>query len=152
MRSLTSTRYSNLQHLHHLLPLTRSTVVHHGHLHLSHHPLFTTTQFLGNRKLTSDVAFSWNPFTLWSGWKSLGARLKSKKIEGNYSGEGLTLGGIIVYSPDKGIVYSYKEVTGSEIPSEEIIIAAAEALGHRVPDIASVSDGGVKPPPSTCTL
>jgi hypothetical protein len=98
------------------------------------------------------VAFSWNPFTLWSNWKTLGARLSSKKIEGNYKGEGLTLGGIIVYSPDKGVVYSYKEVTGSEIPSQEIIIAAAEALDHPVPDIASVSDGGVKPPPSTCTL
>jgi len=96
------------------------------------------------------VAFSWNPFTLWSGWKTLGARLKSKKIEGNYKGEGLTLGGIIVYSPDKGIVYSYKEDTGSEIPSEAIIIAAAEALGRRVPNVASVSDEGGTPPPSTC--
>lgn len=96
------------------------------------------------------MAFSWNPFTLWSGWKTLGARLKSKKIEGNYKGEGLTLGGIIVYSPDKGIVYSYKEDTGSEIPSEAIIIAAAEALGRRVPNVASVSDEGGTPPPSTC--
>jgi len=81
-------------------------------------------KYLGNRKITSDVPFSWNPFTIWRGFKEIGERIKAKKLEGNYTGEGRTLGGIMVYSPDQGVVYTYKENTGAEIPTDEIIAAA----------------------------
>lgn len=92
------------------------------------HPLFIDEAKdmyaqLGSRSLTSDVPFSWNPFTLWASFKGLGERLKAKGLEGNMKGEGLTLGGVIIYSTKKGIVYEYKEVTGSEIPKEDIIAA-----------------------------
>lgn len=84
-------------------------------------------KYLGSRSLLKDVTFSWNPFTLYNSFKEVGARTSSKKVEGNYKGEGLTLGGILVYSPTKGVVFEYKEVTGSPIPKEEIE-AAIKAL------------------------
>lgn len=80
-------------------------------------------QYLGSRSITKDVPFSWNPFKLWASFKGLGERLKAKGIEGNYNGEGLVLGGVVVYSKDKGVVYEYKESTGSEVPREDIVAA-----------------------------
>jgi hypothetical protein len=50
-------------------------------------------EHLGSRLLTKDVPFSWNPLKLWSSFSALGERLKAKGVEGNYKGEGLTLGG-----------------------------------------------------------
>lgn len=104
------------------------------------HPIYQDEEqdfykFLGNRKLTSDISFSWNPFTIWSSFKALGARLKEKKIEGNYKGEGFTLGGIIVYTPEDGVVYQYKEESGSEIPAQDIIDAVAKATGTPAPEL-----------------
>jgi hypothetical protein len=75
-------------------------------------------KYLGNRKITG-LAFSWNPFKLYSGFKEIGERIKAKKLEGNYKGEGLTLGGILVVKKGE-VVYKYAEETGSEIPTEEI--------------------------------
>lgn len=77
-------------------------------------------KYLGSRSLIKDVPFSWNPFTLYNSFKELGTRLKTKNVEGNYKGEGLTLGGIIIYSKKKGVVFEYKEMTGSAIPKEDI--------------------------------
>mmetsp|Transcript_16715 Transcript_16715/g.21472 ORF Transcript_16715/g.21472 Transcript_16715/m.21472 type:complete len:138 (+) Transcript_16715:308-721(+) len=79
--------------------------------------------YLGSRKLTS-LPFTWNPFKLYKSFKAIGERIKEKNLEGNMRGEGLTLGGVIVYSPSKGVVYEYKEVTGKELPVEEISKAA----------------------------
>ena len=58
--------------------------------------------------------------------QKLGKRLKEKKVDGNYNGEGTILGGIIVYSKEKGVIYEYKEMTGSEIPKDDIINAIKE--------------------------
>lgn len=38
-------------------------------------------------------------------------------------GEGLTLGGIMVISPSGEELYTYREVTGQEIPKDEIAAA-----------------------------
>ena len=85
--------------------------------------------------MTSDISFSWNPFTIWSSFKALGTRLKAKNIEGNYKGEGNTLGGIIVYTPEDGVVYKYKEESGSEIPAQDIIDVVAKATGSPAPEL-----------------
>mmetsp|Transcript_63093 Transcript_63093/g.150397 ORF Transcript_63093/g.150397 Transcript_63093/m.150397 type:complete len:146 (-) Transcript_63093:99-536(-) len=68
---------------------------------------------LGSRKLSLP---SWNPFKLWSGWKKLTARLKSKpEIEGNMVGEGLVQGGVLVIGPGSmGVVHTYLEETGRD--------------------------------------
>lgn len=84
---------------------------------------------LGNRKITSDLEGSWNPLTVWQGFKSIGERIKAKNLEGNFRGEGLTLGGILVISPKDGVVYKYEEQTGKEIPRQEIIDAVKRASG-----------------------
>lgn len=43
-----------------------------------------------------------------------------KKVEGNYVGDAWTQGGIILVHPEKGVVYTYYEDTGSDIPVDEI--------------------------------
>jgi hypothetical protein len=74
---------------------------------------------LGNRSLLSTI--SWNPFTWISLLSKLSSRLESKGISGNYAGEGLLLGGVVIVCPRKGVVYTYQEKTGSEMPLDEII-------------------------------
>jgi len=81
---------------------------------------------LGNRKLS----LPWNPWTLLKGFfyvRGIGKRLKTKNIEGNLIGEGLTKGGVIIFGKDKKAKYAYAEETGEEIPLEDIL-AAVEAV------------------------
>jgi len=61
---------------------------------------------------------------LWRAFGDMKERLTTKKIEGNYAGEGLLQGGVMVVSPTKGVVYLHNEVTGSELPYVEIANAA----------------------------
>ena len=75
---------------------------------------------LGNKSLLSQKLSTWNPFQLYSDFKSLGNRLKAKNINGNLVGEGLIKGGIIVVSKNKGVVASFPEETGSLLPLERI--------------------------------
>ena len=83
-------------------------------------------QELGDRKLDFMLRRLFtNPVGVWRDLKALGARLKAKGggIEGNLVGEGLTLGGIMVISPSSEVLYTYREVTGQEIPRDEIAAA-----------------------------
>ena len=96
------------------------------------HPLYvdqskTFFEFLGNKSLLRQSFHSWNPFTLYADFVNMNQRLKSKKVEGNLKGEGLLKGGILVVSPKKGIIYKYEEMTGSEMPYNDIFAAVREA-------------------------
>jgi hypothetical protein len=53
-----------------------------------------TYKAFGNRKIALST---WNPLRLYTGFKSMSGRLKEKKIEGNYVGEGLVQGGILIF-------------------------------------------------------
>lgn len=76
--------------------------------------------FLGNKSLLSQPLHSWNPFTLYSDFKKLNERTKTKGVEGNLAGEGLLKGGLLIITPQSGLVYRHEEVTGSCMPYDEI--------------------------------
>jgi hypothetical protein len=89
---------------------------------------------LGNRKLTDSFKFSalLKPWQLYSSFKQMGRRLAEKKVEGNMAGEGIIQGGIIVFGPgNEGIVYSYQEVTGNEVPLDEFAAGLSKLLECR---------------------
>lgn len=74
-------------------------------------------QALGSRKLTVST---WNPFKIFRGIRNIYKRLGSKNISGNLKGEGLVQGGIVIF--DKlGARYAYREETGMEVPTDDII-------------------------------
>lgn len=71
---------------------------------------------MGQRKIYS--LFSWNPLSWWPALVSLAERYSG--IEGNMVGEGVVLGGVLVVSKEKGVVYQYDEITGHPLPVEDI--------------------------------
>jgi hypothetical protein len=81
---------------------------------------------MGNRKIYS--LFNWNPFTWWSSLMEMSKRSDDRGIPGNLKGEGIILGGVLVISKTKGVVYQYQEQTGSPIPVDDIAEAVNEAL------------------------
>jgi hypothetical protein len=52
---------------------------------------------MGNRKIGLTT---WNPLRLYRGFKEMGGRLKKKDIDGNYVGEGLVQGGVLVFDKE----------------------------------------------------
>jgi hypothetical protein len=77
---------------------------------------------MGTRKLYS--LFSWNPLTWFSALSDLGDRYRD--VTGNLKGEGIVLGGVLVISKEKGVVYQYDEITGQPLPLEDITRAVEE--------------------------
>ena len=78
---------------------------------------------LGNRKLSLATLgrLVLNPLTSYREMKAASARYKAKGgVAGNYKGEGLVQGGVIVVSPAGKVVYTYLEATGSQLPVDEI--------------------------------
>ena len=83
-------------------------------------------KLLGNKSLVSQLtAGSWNPFTLYSDFSSMSARLKSQNVEGNLKGEGLIQGGILIIKADGTVHYIHNEKTGSVLPFDEIAAAVS---------------------------
>jgi len=83
-------------------------------------PENTFYKVLGNKSILSQGLSTWNPFQLYSDFKNLNHRLKSKNISGNLVGEGLIKGGIIVVSKNKGIIATFPEQTGHSLPLKDI--------------------------------
>jgi hypothetical protein len=76
--------------------------------------------FFGKRKIALST---YNPFKLYSGYKSMTKRLKEKNLEGNMVGEGMVQGGLIIFDKAGDAVYAYEEEIGSELVLEDIITA-----------------------------
>lgn len=90
---------------------------------------WTFYEALGSKSLLWQSWSSWNPFTVYSDLNALGARLKSKGIEGNYNGEGFTKGGIMLLTPHMDdVYYTYHEKSGSELPIDDIFNAIKEMI------------------------
>ncbi|EJK66772.1 hypothetical protein THAOC_12266 [Thalassiosira oceanica] len=79
---------------------------------------------LGSRKLGLT---SWNPIKIFRGLREVGRRLKEKGISGNFKGEGLVQGGVVIFDSAGNPRYAYREKTGEELPVEDIA-AAVKAL------------------------
>lgn len=77
-------------------------------------------EFFGMRKLGLRT---YNPFRLYKGYKEMSQRLADKKLEGNMVGEGMVLGGIIIFGKDGNAKFAYQEETGREIPVDDILAA-----------------------------
>lgn len=93
-----------------------------------------TFQAFGSRRIGLTT---WNPLRLYRGMKEMGNRLSSKNITGNYVGEGMIQGGIMLFDTAGNLRYAYDEQIGSELPVEEIQ-AAIDAIrsGSAVKDDA----------------
>lgn len=71
-----------------------------------------------------------NPFKARSELKTLSARLKERKIEGNMKGDGLVKGGVLCIAPSGKVEHTFFEDPGNSIPADAVekIIAAARSL------------------------
>mmetsp|Transcript_20437 Transcript_20437/g.33859 ORF Transcript_20437/g.33859 Transcript_20437/m.33859 type:complete len:82 (+) Transcript_20437:526-771(+) len=74
------------------------------------------------------MSIPWNPFRIVKGFffvRDASNRVTEKKISGNMVGSGFTKGGVIIFGKDGKQKYAYLEGSLEEIPSEDIIAAAA---------------------------
>lgn len=74
---------------------------------------------LGGRKMSFGSLLGLIP----KSFGSMAKRMKERGIDGNFKGEGLLQGGVIVFNNLGEPVYAYQEVTGDELPMKEILDA-----------------------------
>jgi len=89
---------------------------------------FSFYEALGDRKLSVPLRSLLNPFKAYRYIKDMNRRLTSKDIVGNFKGEGLKQGGVIVFDKKGTVKYAYLEETGSELPVADIL-NAVRAVG-----------------------
>jgi hypothetical protein len=94
----------------------------------------TYDNFFGGRKLVtvrSTLSALFHPIRTYRGFREVSRRLKdggeNGDLEGNLIGEGLLLGGVILFGNDGKPKYAYREETGMELPVDDIA-AVARAL------------------------
>lgn len=92
------------------------------------HPIYRDDELafyraLGDRKMGPG---SWNPFAIFGKWRKIINRVNGKGIDmSNLKGEGLVQGGVILFDKEGAPRYCYKEVTGEEIPVDDILSAVS---------------------------
>ena len=59
--------------------------------------------------------------------KDMGNRLSNKNIEGNYVGEGMIQGGILLFDSSGELRFAYEEQIGNELPMDDLQ-AAVDAI------------------------
>ena len=89
---------------------------------------------MGYRKLYN--LFSWNPFTWYSSLMDMYYRAANKGIEGNMVGEGIVLGGVLLISRAKGVIYQYNEQAGLPVPVHDILAAIKEHNASSDPSLS----------------
>ena len=82
-------------------------------------------QALGDRKVS--VKFVFNPVSLFTLACDAYNRITSKGIQGNYKGEGLVQGGVIIFDKQGKPRYAYEEETGTDLPVKDILAAVNAA-------------------------
>lgn len=88
-----------------------------------------TYEAFGNRSIFK--LRTWNPYRIWKGFKELGQRIKKKELEGNYAGEGLIQGGVLIFDRKGELQYAYEEKVGTELDMEEIGAALSGIMDEK---------------------
>lgn len=83
-------------------------------------------RLLGNKKLRLKT---WNPIRLYRGYRALQQRLDSKNLTGNLKGEGLVLGGIVIFNKEGKVHKTIVEETGTPLDMDEIKEAVQQVQG-----------------------
>lgn len=78
-------------------------------------------QALGDRKVS--INFVFNPLSLFTFVCEAYKRITSKGIQGNFKGEGLVQGGVIIFDKEGKPRYAYEEETGQDLPVKDILAA-----------------------------
>jgi len=73
-------------------------------------------KLVGNRSMGSLAKLIWNG-------RALSNRWKKNDVESNLIGEGLKQGGVVIFGKDGKQKYIYQEVTGNDIPVDDILAA-----------------------------
>jgi AhpC/TSA antioxidant enzyme len=83
----------------------------------------------GDGKITDNMSWTslFKPWRIVKEMKAMSQRLSKKKIQGNYKGEGLKTGGIIIFGADGAAKYTYPEATGYELDMDDLL-AAVQAV------------------------
>lgn len=94
------------------------------------YPLYRDTELqifkaFGSRKIGLTT---WNPIRLWKGYKEMGKRLKDKQIEGNLIGEGMIMGGVLVFDARGELKYAYEEDIGEPFELADIRAAVTAVV------------------------
>jgi hypothetical protein len=76
------------------------------------------------------------PWRIYKEMKKVSKRLKEKNISGNYKGEGLKTGGIIIFGKDGKPRYAYPEVTGYALQVEEFLAAVQAVQNEQMSSIS----------------
>jgi hypothetical protein len=70
---------------------------------------------------------SYNPLKIFSGIRAMNKRMKEKNLEGNFVGEGIVTGGLIIFGADGAPKYISPEATGTPL-DEEALLAALNSV------------------------
>jgi hypothetical protein len=84
---------------------------------------YTFYQALGDRRLSIDLTSILNPISAFYFLCEAYRRYNSKDIGGNFKGEGVVQGGIILFDREGYPKYVYQEETGSDIPIVDLLLA-----------------------------
>ena len=71
---------------------------------------------------------TWNPLSIYRGFVQIGQRLAQQNITGNYKGEGIVQGGILLFDPKGTLRYSINEEIGTPFDTDAIVAALREIV------------------------
>jgi hypothetical protein len=66
---------------------------------------------------------TWNPLSLYRGFVNIGQRISQQNITGNYKGEGIVQGGILIFDANGTLRYSINEEIGTPFDVDVILAA-----------------------------
>jgi hypothetical protein len=100
----------------------------------------------GDGKITDSWTWStiFNPFKIARDVKQMGKRLKEKGLEGNFKGEGMKTGGIIIFDNNFQPKYMYPEITGRPLDTDDILAAVNAVRGGAMEEAEAHDTGGTE--------